>query len=135
MPNRRQARLNEQLKREISRVVRREVDDPRIGPVTVTGVEVTTDLSHARAWVRTLGDESALAEALEGLRAAAPFIRRELGKALRLRRIPELHFREDRTLERARRIEDILDDVRPEGGWEDGGTSGEEGEESGEGWP
>lgn len=119
MPNRRQARLNEQLKREISRLVRREVRDPRVGLVTVTGVEVTTDLSHARVHVRTLEGGEDLAEAVEGLTAAAPFVRRELGKKLHLRRIPELHFMEDRTLERARRIEDILDEVRPDGGWEE----------------
>lgn len=120
MPNRRQARLNEQFKREISRVLRRQVQDPRVRLVTVTGVEVTTDLSHARVHVRTLHGGEHLAEALEGLDAAAPFVRRELGRELHLRRIPELHFVEDRTLERARRIEDILDEVRPEGGWDDG---------------
>lgn len=120
MPTRRQARLNEQLKREISRVVRRDLHDPRIGLVTVTGVEVTTDLSHARVHVRTLQGGTAMAEALEGLMAAASFVRRELGKDLRLRRVPELHFVEDRTLEQAQRIEEILEDVRPAEGWDGG---------------
>lgn len=128
MPNRRQARLNEQLKREISRIVRTQLSDPRIGNVTVTAVEVTTDLAHARIFVRCLGAEGALDRALEGLEAAAPRVRRELGKELHLRRIPELAFEEDHTLQRAMRIERLLDEVRPEGGWtgrEDPGPGGE----------
>lgn len=127
MPNRRQARLNEQLKREISRIVRRELSDPRVGNVTVTGVQVTSDLAHARIFVRTLGGEDDLGTALGGLAAAAPYIRRELGRDLHLRRIPELRFEEDRTLERAMRIERLLDEVRPEEGWEDAGEPGDEG--------
>ena len=118
MPTRRQARLNEQLKREISEIIHREIDDPRIGPVTVTGVRVTSDLSFARVFVRTLSDPGAQDQAVEGLEGAAAFIRRALGSRLRLRHVPELRFEEDRTLEQARRIEEILDDVRPVDGWD-----------------
>ncbi|HZD05790.1 MAG TPA: 30S ribosome-binding factor RbfA [Longimicrobiales bacterium] len=128
MPNRRQARLNEQLKREISRIVRRELSDPRIRSVTVTGAEVTSDLAHAKVFIRTLRTDSDVEQALEGLRAAAPRVRRDLGKELHLRRVPELHFEEDRTLERAMRIERLLDEVRPEGGWEDEGEPGDGGD-------
>jgi ribosome-binding factor A len=121
MASRRLQRLNEQLKREISRIIRREVRDPRVGVVTVTGVAASPDLMLARVWVRTLGDEGeGDEEMLEGLRAAAPHIQRHLGDALRIRRVPELRFEWDETLERARRIEAILDDVRPEGGWQSG---------------
>jgi len=121
MPTRRQARLNEQLKREISGILHREIADPRIGPVTVTGVRVTADLAFARVFVRTLSDPSALDQAVEGLEGATAFIRRALGSRLRLRHVPELRFEEDRTLEQARRIEEILDDVRPADGWENDG--------------
>lgn len=133
MPSRRIKRLNEQLKREISRIIRREVRDPRIGSVTVTGVETAPDLTLARVYVRPMGDREEKSLALDGLAAAAPHIRHELGQDLRLRRIPELRFLEDRTLERAARIEEILDEVRPEGGWDEGERDEEEGGDENEG--
>lgn len=117
--SRRVKRLNEQLKREISRILRTEVHDPRVGVPTVTGVEVTPDLYHAKVHVRLTGSEENRTEAREGLEAAAPYIRRELGQRLHIRRVPELDFREDRTLEKAMRIEEILDQVRPDEGWEE----------------
>lgn len=124
MTKRRLARINEQLKREISRILRREVHDPRVGVVIVTGVEVTGDLSLARVFVRPTGEEKDWEEMMDGLEAAAPYVRRELGKGLRLRKIPDLDFREDRTLEKAMRIERILDDVLPEDAGEGGGDTG-----------
>jgi len=118
MPTRRQARLNEQLKREISEIVRRDLSDPRLARVTITEARVSPDLSFARVFVQVPGAEEDLDRAIEGFQAAAPFIRRELSQRLRVRRVPELRFDEDRTLEQARRIEDILDDVRPPDGWD-----------------
>ena len=85
----------------------------RVGVVTITGVEVARDLGSAKVWVRVLGDAGALTESLEGLGAAAPYLRRELGKLLHLRKVPELRFLEDRSMEHARRIEEILSDVAP----------------------
>ncbi|HEX9886286.1 MAG TPA: 30S ribosome-binding factor RbfA [Longimicrobiales bacterium] len=117
MPNRRQARLNEQLKREISDLLQTSLRDPRVGPVTVTGVRVSPDLDFARVFVRPRCTGEERAEALDALQAAAPFVRRSLGRELHLRRIPELRFLLDETLETAQRIEQILDDVRPQGGW------------------
>jgi ribosome-binding factor A len=113
MGNKRQERLNEQFKREIAGILRTEVRDPRVGLPIVTRVDVTPDLWMARVSVRP--DPSADdAEALmDGLEAAAPFIRRELGKVMHVRRIPELRFQEDRTLEQALRIERILSEVLP----------------------
>lgn len=110
-------RLNEQLKREISEILRRAVRDPRIAaPPTVTAVEVSQDLWSAQVYVRVAGDEPAQQQVLEGLASAAPFIRRELGRLLRVRRVPELHFRLDRSLEHARRVEELLSRVLPERG-------------------
>lgn len=123
MASKRIARLNEQLKREIAELVRTSVRDPRVGLVSITGVQVSTDLSHARVFIRALGGESERAESLAGLVAAAPFLRRSLGQVLHIRKIPELHFQEDRSLEQAQRIEEILAEVLPhgsEGGEEDG---------------
>lgn len=133
MSKRRLAQVNEQLKREISRILRREVHDPRVGLVVVTGVEVTGDLSMARVFVRPAGPEKDWESMMEGLEAAAPYVRRELGKDLRIRKIPELDFREDRTLEKAMRIERILDDVLPEEDEADrpGGSGGSSADDSG----
>lgn len=113
MANKRQDRLNEQFKREIAEVLRTNVRDPRVGLPTVTQVDVTPDLWMARVFVRPDPSVGATDELMEGLEAAAPFIRRELGKVLRIRRIPELRFEEDRTLEQALRIERILSEVLP----------------------
>ena len=111
MVTKRLARLNEQLKREVSELVRRKVRDPRVGPVTITGVEVAGDLGSARVYVRSQNPIDELNESLAGLEAAAPFLRRELGQSLHLRRIPELRFQQDHSLDKARRIEEILSDV------------------------
>jgi ribosome-binding factor A len=111
MASRRLARLNEQLKRELSEMIRTQVRDPRVGVVTVTGVEVASDLGSARVFVRVIGDRAELLETLAGLEAAAPFLRGLLGQVLHVRRIPELRFREDRSMEHARRIEQVLSEV------------------------
>lgn len=113
MANRRSERLNEQLRREISDILRRVVRDPRIGLPTVTRAEVTPDLWMARVFVRVGGTEAERQGALEGLEAAAPFIRRELSARLKVRRVPELRFEIDRTLEHASRIEELLREVSP----------------------
>ncbi len=118
---RRIERLNEQFKREITSILLEDVRDPRIGTLTVTGVDVTSDLWLARVHVRLFGDNAERAEALAGLEAAAPFIRRSLASSLRLRRVPELRFVEDHTQEQASRIEEILRSVLPE----DRGTEGD----------
>lgn len=120
MARRRVARLGEQFKREITEILQREVKDPRIGYVTITDVEVTPDLFYAWVYVRVMGDEARKAEALAGLRAAASFIRGELGQRLHIRRIPELRFELDRSLEHAMRIEELLREARAR----DEGTGG-----------
>ena len=127
--SKRLARLNEQLKREISALVRTQVRDPRVGLVTVTNVEIAADLGSARVRVRVMGTDAERAESLEGLEAAAPFLRHSLGQILTIRHIPELRFSEDHSLEHALRIEQLLSEVLPEGDEEDvqddGGDEGE----------
>lgn len=108
------ARLNEQLKREISEIIRTQVRDPRVGLVTVTNVQVAADLGSARVRVRIMGTDAERVESLKGLEKAAPFMRRALGQILHIRQIPELRFSEDRALEHAARIEAILHEVLPE---------------------
>ncbi len=127
MSSRRVERLNEQLKREIAELLRKEIRDPRIGRPTVTGVEVTPDLYSARVHVQLDREGEEARVAMTGLRAASAFIRKELAGTLHVRRVPELRFEEDRTLEQAMRIEEILREVLPD----DGSTDDESGELAG----
>ena len=109
---RRLERLNEQVKREISEILRTEVRDPRVGVVTVTEARCAPDLSFARVYVRPLGGEGEEEELFEGLEKATPYIRRELGKRLSVRHVPELRFEPDRALEHALHIEKLLSEVK-----------------------
>ena len=103
------------LRQEIAEIVNREVGDPRIGFVTITDVETSPDLRHARVFVTVLGDDVRRKKALEGLRSAASFVRRSLSKRLHhMRRIPELTFDYDDALERETRIEKLLDQIKTE---------------------
>lgn len=110
----RTARLDELLREEISEVVRREVDDPRIGFVTITDVEVSPDLRHANVWVSVMGSAEERKQTLRALSHAMPFVRGRLGK-LRLKRIPDLHVKEDDSAERGTRVLAILDDLEKGG--------------------
>jgi ribosome-binding factor A len=110
---RRTERLNEQLKRELAGLIRDQVRDPRVGLVTITGVHTTRDLGLARVHVSTTGTDAERETTLVGLSAAAPFLRTALGRILRIRRVPELRFEEDRSLEHAQRIERVLSEVIP----------------------
>ena len=114
MASRRLARLNEQLRREITGILLQGVNDPRVQSVAVTGVDTTADLWLARVYVRLNGGERERREAMEGLRAASGFIRRMLGSTLHARRVPELRFLEDQTLDRVARIEEILSEIGQE---------------------
>lgn len=106
----RTARLDELLRQEISAIIAREVQDPGVGFVTVTRVEVTPDLSHARVWVSMIGQPEERRRTYAALGRALPFVRRELG-ALRLRRIPELHLRVDDSVERGTRVLQLLNEL------------------------
>jgi ribosome-binding factor A len=113
MPGRRVERLNEQVKREVADILRTKVKDPRVGTVSVTGARVSRDLSVATIYVLPSGDAQAQRQTLEGLSAAAPYVRNEIGERLRLRKLPELRFLRDTSLEHANRIEQLLHELRP----------------------
>ena len=106
----RTARIDELLREEISDVLRREVDDPRIGFATITDVEVSPDLSHANVWVSVIGSAPERKQTLRALSHAMPFVRGRLGR-LRLKKIPQLHIKEDDSAERGTRVLAILDDL------------------------
>ena len=104
-------RVDELLRQEIGAILAREVADPRIGFATVTDVETTSDLSHAKVWVSVIGDAAERRETLAALDRAMGFVRRELGVRLRLRRIPALHVELDGSMERGTRVLKILDEL------------------------
>lgn len=106
-------RINEQLREEISLLVRDEVRDPRVSLATITAVQTSPELDHAKVYFTGMGSDEERKELLTGLRSAAPFIRKALGQRLHMRRIPELHFEQDRVLEEAQRIEQLLREALP----------------------
>lgn len=123
-------RINEQLRQEVSILVRDAVRDPRVGLVTITAVETSPELDHAKVYVSVMGDDAEKEAALQGLQSAAPFIRSQLSKELHMRRVPELHFKYDRVLAEASRIESLLREVlppEPAADEEDGKTDAEGG--------
>jgi ribosome-binding factor A len=105
------------MREEIATFLANDVKDPRImGLVTVTAVEVTRDLRHAKVFVSVLGSEVQRAATFEGLAAVAPHLRGRVGRALRLRAAPEIEFRNDESIAHAARIEQLLAQVRGENG-------------------
>ncbi len=104
-------RVDELLRQEIGTILSRDVMDPRIGFATITDVETTPDLRHARVWVSVIGARSDRDETLAALQHAMHFVRRELGTRLRLKRIPELHVRLDDSAERGTRVLHLLQEL------------------------
>ncbi|HEX2454613.1 MAG TPA: 30S ribosome-binding factor RbfA [Vicinamibacterales bacterium] len=113
-PPSRPTRVGDQIREEIAEMLSREVRDPGIGFLTVTHVKVTPDLQQARVYYTTMGDEKARKNTSRALERATPFLRRQLGQRLRLRRAPELQFFFDESVERHERIERILQDLQTE---------------------
>ena len=109
----RRSRLGEQLRRELSLKIRNLVRDPEVGPLAVTGVDVSSDLWFARVHVDPYGSAEEQARTLAALRRAAPFLRSVLGRELHIRRMPELRFERDPSIEAGQRIEAILREVLP----------------------
>jgi ribosome-binding factor A len=126
--SRRVERVKEQLRRELMALLQREVKDPRIHAITLTHVDAAPDLRHARLLVHGSLDEKERSETLEGLRAATPFLRGALGRRLRMRRIPELTWAWDETLEHAQHIERLLSEAKRASGEPQAGDDADGGE-------
>lgn len=108
-------RLNSLLRQEISDIIQRHVKDPRLGVfVSVTAIDVSSDLKFAKVYVSSMGTESEKKETLRALNSAAGFIRHELGNRMQARRIPELNFRLDETIEKADRVLRLIDRISEE---------------------
>jgi ribosome-binding factor A len=104
-------RIDELLRQEIGEIFRRDVDDPRIGFITITDVETAPDLRHARMLVSVIGQPEERKQTLAAMGRAMPFVRHELGKRLRLKRIPEFHLELDDTVERGTRVLQLLNEL------------------------
>jgi ribosome-binding factor A len=109
---RRPERLAEGLREEIAQLIAGELKDPRLGFVTVTRVEMSADMGHARVHVGVLGSDAEREKSLVALRSAAGFVRRELGRRLRLRQVPEIDFRYDKGLDAADRVAKLLEEEK-----------------------
>ena len=108
-------KLQELIKQEMSKMLLREIKDPRIGFVTVTDVEMTGDLREAKIYVSIMGGEEKVQESLKGLKSALGFIRREIGRRIRLRFTPEISFALDTSLDYSEHIQKILLDIEKKG--------------------
>jgi ribosome-binding factor A len=104
-------RVDELLRQEMGSILTRDVADPRIGFVTITSVETTPDLRHAKVWVSVIGQPAEREATMAALRRAMPFVRHELGTRLRIRRIPDLHLELDDTAERGTRVLRLLSEL------------------------
>lgn len=112
---RRPERLAEEIREEIARMIASELKDPRLGFVTVTRVELAHDLRYARVHVGVLGTEAEREKSLAALRSAAGFVRRELGRRLRIHHSPEVDFRYDKGLEATDRVARLLQEEAARG--------------------
>ncbi|HOF89937.1 MAG TPA: 30S ribosome-binding factor RbfA [Armatimonadota bacterium] len=114
MASTRLQRVGRVIKEELSRIIREEIDDPRLGLVSITGVEVTPDLRIAHVHVSVYGDEAQRKMSLGILDRASRFLRGVLGREIELRYTPELHFHLDTSLERGARIFELLHEIKTE---------------------
>lgn len=102
-------RVADQIQRELSEVLRDQLKDPRVGMVTLTGVDVSPDLAHAKIYYTMLGNDTDRTQTEEGLLRAAGFLRAMLGHRLRMRTVPELRFLFDVSIERGMRLSQLID--------------------------
>jgi ribosome-binding factor A len=114
LESQRSHRIAEQIQKEISALLIKGLKDPRIGFVTITAVEMTSDLRLAKIYFSVMGSENEIKNTEKGLQSSIPFLRRELGKRLRLRYTPELQFQWDSSLAYGNRIDTLLRQIQTE---------------------
>jgi ribosome-binding factor A len=113
MPSGRMRRVDEAVRAVLSDAIAKDLQDPRVGFVTVTGVKTSPDLRHARVYVSVLGDESVRTDSLAGLRSARGFLQGRVAAELTLRHTPTIVFEFDDSIDRGMRITQLLDDREP----------------------
>jgi ribosome-binding factor A len=110
----RASRVADQIQAELASLLTRAVHDPGIGFLTITSVKVTPDLQQARVYYTSIGDDKAKRESARALDRATPFLRRQVGQRIRLKRVPELAFFYDQSIEQGDRVERILQQLKTE---------------------
>ncbi|MCM8790868.1 MAG: 30S ribosome-binding factor RbfA [Candidatus Omnitrophica bacterium] len=126
MSTQRPERVREAIRQEVSKIVHDEIKDPRLGFITITGVELTKDLRYARIYFSVLGEEKDKQLALKGLKSAKGYIKSLLGDRIKIKFMPEIEFKIDKTLERTQRVYDILDKIRKERPYAEGDSGDKE---------
>jgi ribosome-binding factor A len=134
-PFKRADRVSVLIQQELSRLLWREVKDPRLAQVTITAVRVSPDLRHARVLVRGLAGPGQLPGVLEGLESARGFLRGELGRRLHLRYAPELTFEGDQSVDWSLQVAQLLREVQPPAAESPGPEGGDRRAEAGEDEP
>lgn len=107
----RTSRIAEQIRRDLAELIRTELKDPRVSLVTLTDVEVTSDYAHAKVFFTALADPAHLEVITAGLKNASGFLRRELGKRIKIHHLPELHFVYDPSVENGTRLSQLIDEA------------------------
>lgn len=105
----RSRRVADEIQRELAGIIRMEVKDPRVGLITITGVEVTSDLEHAKIFITSLNPQGSHQDALTGLKRASGFLRSQLGRRMQLRLVPQLTFVYDESVEHGMHLSQLID--------------------------
>ena len=125
MSSQRPGRVQEAIRQEVSKILHDEIRDPRLGFLTITGVELTNDLRFARIYFSVLGDDKAKKLALKGLNSARGYIKGLLGDRIKLRYMPDIEFKVDETLARTQHIYDLFEQIKKERKEDAGSDSGD----------
>lgn len=111
MESRRAERVGDLLLHEVAGIFQHDIKDPRIGFITFTAARMSPDLSYARVYYTVFGDEAVREQTRRGLESATAFVRREVGRRLRLKAVPELRFLYDESLDKSLKVQEILEDI------------------------
>jgi ribosome-binding factor A len=125
MSSQRSGRVQEAIRQEVSNIIHGQIRDPRLGFLTITGVELTKDLRYARIYFSVLGEDKEKKLALRGLNAAKGYIKGLLGDRIKLRYMPDIEFKIDETLERTQHIYDLFEKIKKESKDDAGSDSGD----------
>ncbi len=125
MSSQRSGRVQEAIRQEVSNIIHGQIRDPRLGFLTITGVELTKDLRYARIYFSVLGEDKEKKLALRGLNSAKGYIKGILGDRIKLRYMPDIEFKIDETLERTRHIYDLFEKIKKEKKDDAGSDSGD----------
>jgi ribosome-binding factor A len=123
MTTRRQQRVAEQVRHELSKLIEHEIDDPRLELISITDVTISPDLYNANVYISSLQGEATQQEVLAGLEAARGFLRHGLAERTKLRTVPDLHFHWDKSLETGDRISRLIDQIEEEDAYQHPSTS------------